>query len=364
MTTDISRVAPAGGRLRWIDAARGAGIALVVAGHVLGALVTSGLVARDGFAQAQVDFLYAFHMPLFFVLSGLLAPRASRGRLPGAVAAKARTLLWPYLLWSGLLIALHAAASPVANHPVAAGAILQVAWQPVQHLWFLYVLLLLSLGWTLLTAAGLRPLALLAAATVAHFLPGRADLGAWGSGYLIATHAVWFAAGATAGAGAATEFARRVPRPVAASLLLLAAVAVASTAGWTTAPPGNLPSDLAALAAAMAGATAVILLASRAASAAEPGMAVQALVALGRSSLAIYLLHPLVAAAVRVLLLRTAGLREPALHFAVETALGLLLPLAIERAALVSGAAWLFRWPSRRAPGARVSAAVSVAQGV
>lgn len=49
-----------GGRLEWIDAARGIGIIAVVVGHVW----TRG---------ALRDAMYSFHMPLFFLLSGLLS---------------------------------------------------------------------------------------------------------------------------------------------------------------------------------------------------------------------------------------------------------------------------------------------------
>lgn len=51
---------PAGGRLEWIDVARGLGIIAVVIGHVW----TRGPLR---------DAMYSFHMPLFFLLSGLLA---------------------------------------------------------------------------------------------------------------------------------------------------------------------------------------------------------------------------------------------------------------------------------------------------
>nr|WP_087573003.1 acyltransferase family protein [Sphingomonas sp. CDS-1] len=51
---------PGGGRLEWIDVARGIGIVAVVVGHVW---------TRGGLRDA----MYSFHMPLFFLLSGLLS---------------------------------------------------------------------------------------------------------------------------------------------------------------------------------------------------------------------------------------------------------------------------------------------------
>ncbi len=60
----------AGQRLAWLDAAKGLGIILVVIGHVW----TRGPVR---------DAIYAFHMPLFFLLAGYAAqPRRPREAIP------------------------------------------------------------------------------------------------------------------------------------------------------------------------------------------------------------------------------------------------------------------------------------------
>lgn len=75
-------------RLDWIDVARGIGIVAVVVGHVW----TRGPLR---------DAIYAFHMPLFFLLSGLLSR-------PAPVAAFARRQLAgqmrPYAIFLTLLI--------------------------------------------------------------------------------------------------------------------------------------------------------------------------------------------------------------------------------------------------------------------
>ena len=79
------------GRLRWLDAARGIGIALVLLGHS---------PAVRGTLQTLV---YAFHMPLFFFVSGYAAS-ASRLEVPfrSYLATQARRLLVPYFAFSAL----------------------------------------------------------------------------------------------------------------------------------------------------------------------------------------------------------------------------------------------------------------------
>lgn len=84
-----ARVPPAG-RFPWVDHLKALGILLVVAGHCR-------------LSQEQHRWIYAFHMPLFFMLSGFLLS-------PGAFAVSARSFfmrrVWKLLKlygWFGLL---------------------------------------------------------------------------------------------------------------------------------------------------------------------------------------------------------------------------------------------------------------------
>ena len=80
--------AQGGGRLEWIDVARGIGIIAVVAGHVW----TKGPFR---------DALYSFHMPLFFLLSGML----SRPQPPERFALRQlSSQMRPYAAFLALLI--------------------------------------------------------------------------------------------------------------------------------------------------------------------------------------------------------------------------------------------------------------------
>lgn len=75
------------GRIAWIDRARAIGIALVVLGHVH---------LCDVPGQAALRMIYAFHMPLFFFLSGLLDKRRSPAE---TFRRSLQQLLIPYALW-------------------------------------------------------------------------------------------------------------------------------------------------------------------------------------------------------------------------------------------------------------------------
>jgi fucose 4-O-acetylase-like acetyltransferase len=144
-------IAPSGptGREAWIDVAKGMAIILVVLGHVGGGLLEQNLLQPAAWWQAGYEWVYLFHMPVFFFLSGWLArkrhplpPRQSLGRY-------AATLLYPYFVWGLLTWFFHLGGDAIGatNYPTS-------KWVPVQMLydaqagpWFLYVLFIIHVLW-------------------------------------------------------------------------------------------------------------------------------------------------------------------------------------------------------------------------
>jgi len=73
------------GRIEWIDMAKGIGMLLVIVGHYYYT------------PQPVVDFIYLFHMPLFFFLSGILFNKDISFRT--FLKKKGRTLVIPYMFF-------------------------------------------------------------------------------------------------------------------------------------------------------------------------------------------------------------------------------------------------------------------------
>jgi polysaccharide biosynthesis protein PslL len=121
-----------------IDVARGLGILLVVLGH-------NPVVSRPVKGEL-FELVFSFHMPLFFVLSGLFFdPTRS---LRETLSTRADALLKPYAvtLAAVLLLGLGAGVSTpkqLVGAVYGAGALLPEAWIP---LWFLPHLFVLSLA--------------------------------------------------------------------------------------------------------------------------------------------------------------------------------------------------------------------------
>ncbi len=133
-------------RLGWVDYAKGMGIFLVVLGHALrafpDAIATSGIPA---YLKTLDVGIYSFHMPLFFILSGLFLPSSSSQSPQTFLTKKLATILYPYLLWSLLYGALKAFTSPDISIQADLLALHSIPWHPIEHYWFLCALFSYSL---------------------------------------------------------------------------------------------------------------------------------------------------------------------------------------------------------------------------
>ncbi len=136
-------------RLAWLDYAKAIGIILVVFGHASRSIGrTNGLVWSETL-QTLDDVIYAFHMPLFFLIAGFAAglQRAQDS------SSFLKSLFWgvavPYFVWSAVWIGLKVALPDAANVPLDISALGKILWQPVEHFWFLYHLFFIRAGWYL-----------------------------------------------------------------------------------------------------------------------------------------------------------------------------------------------------------------------
>lgn len=99
---------PASHRKRYIqiDYAKGLGILLVVLGHAIQEIHRKGV--NNDFIVTVLDWIYSFHMPLFFVLSGLgfnfKYCRQQTINCFEEIKSFSRRLLIPYCVWSGIYL--------------------------------------------------------------------------------------------------------------------------------------------------------------------------------------------------------------------------------------------------------------------
>ncbi|WP_431260923.1 acyltransferase family protein [Roseateles chitinivorans] len=317
-------------RSDWVDIAKGFGILLVVYGHVARGLVNGG-VAMDPVWFARVDSaIYGFHMPLFFLLSGWffvgsLTRRGPRDYLAGRVA----TVLYPYVLWSLLQGGIELLMSRWTSKPVTLAEVLALGWTPRAQFWFLYALFLMSL--LAVVMCWRRPKAGVAALTLTGAVLMALQQRDWPMpAALVASHLLYFAAGAWLGA--------RGLGTAAVTRLALAGMVAGAVATVTLLPLGLGEPKLLKLATATLGLSAVCALSI---GLATEGRARQ-MAALGRASMAIFLAHILVASGVRIMLIKGFGITAAWPHLIVGVAAGVLLPWWFWRAAQGRAAMALF----------------------
>lgn len=130
------------GRLGWVDYARGLAILLVVYRHTMVGLIRSGLNVPYQLFSIQ-EFLLNVRMPVFFVLSGVFLARAYEKRpVLKVFKKKVNTLLYPYLLWSVILISIQILLNKYTNSNRTAHDYLYIITQPreLDHMWYLLAL--------------------------------------------------------------------------------------------------------------------------------------------------------------------------------------------------------------------------------
>ena len=129
-----------------VDIARGIGILFVVLGHAIKQTEVSA-----GWIRVLTYFIYSFHMPLFFCLSGFVSAKIltmNRQQRLHYIGDRAWRLLIPYFVIGLIYIPVKLKFSAAAVKPFTVSDIpkLFIGQNPDVSLWFLYVLFIIELA--------------------------------------------------------------------------------------------------------------------------------------------------------------------------------------------------------------------------
>ena len=131
-------------RESWLDGLKGFAILLVILGHVL-----SGYMDAETFPEASRSFyhvrtwIYSFHMPLFFLLSGYTFTLAyyPEGRLRRrGFRDQMINLFWTYTLFALLQWLVKILVPQAVNEAYTAQTLKNMYLEPLGNFWYLYVL--------------------------------------------------------------------------------------------------------------------------------------------------------------------------------------------------------------------------------
>lgn len=306
------------GRLGWVDAARGIGIVLVVFGHVWRGLWNAGILG-DETLYGQIDAgIYLFHMPLFFLVSGLFFEKSVRrdGAI-GSILKRCETLLYPLLLWSWITACFLLLAGSLASRvPITLTEAILYPFPPKDIFWFLWALFVIQAVCALLVRSSTSAFIALyllsfAVAALVPMLAGAdllhgaaANLPIFLTGVLLTRLDLFrVKPSAPIGIAGALAFAASLYAAVVFGLqpgVLGTACSLIATLGFCAAIYGFAPT--------------------------VPRRPMAWVSHLGTISMAIYVMHVIPGAATRIVMVRL-GVESVGLHLLAGTALGVFLPV-------------------------------------
>lgn len=335
-------------RLEWVDYARGIAILLVVYRHSLVGLKRAGTEVSAGLYAVQ-EFLYNVRMPVFFVLSGIfLAGSLLKYSSKTVAGKKAATLLYPYFIWSVLLISLQWLLADYTNSDRTARDYLYILIQPreLDHMWYLLALFNTSILYILLHPLfSQRPLLHLILATGLHFLSFY--LGPWSFFSDIAYHYIFLLCGVLV-AGYVKKWDTLPVRKIILFLVILLPVFIAGQLYWLRSTGTDYTTEnwweLGPFLLIILVACIVYYLVSRLLQ--NWGKA-KWLEVVGKHSLYIYILHIHVIAFIRIVAIKLIHLHDARIILAISMVLGILIPIWLYKMTVRLGWNFLFSAPQK-----------------
>lgn len=131
--------------MKWIDVAKGMAIISVVIGHVVSSYQSSGLYMSSHLFQFSHHFVYSFHMALFMLVSGLLFSYAPKRKPDGVILQKIINYGIPYVTFSFVWWIMKCILASHTNTPVSIEDILLIPLYPISFMWYIYALLLMQI---------------------------------------------------------------------------------------------------------------------------------------------------------------------------------------------------------------------------
>ncbi|MFK3844657.1 acyltransferase family protein [Stenotrophomonas sp. NPDC078853] len=323
--------------VEWIDCAKGLGILLVVYGHVARGLVSSKIMADDIVFRSIDAIIYAFHMPLFFFVSGIffISSLERRGR-GGLFLNKIDTILYIYAIWSIIQGSIEVALSSVTNGHATWMDVAKSLWEPRGQFWFLFALFFIFCISIIIyrrdrTSSALLALALGTSVYFSQKLYSPAPT----LGY-ITSNFVFFAIGV-----AFNKWGPRFEKMVTARLIFYVALFVATQALiylMTGVERGQ--ADLRSLTLALLGIASTLSISVLAARSQQ-----RWLITVGAMSMSIFLMHIIAGSGARVILSRYAGISNEYIHLVVGFGFAVMVPIVAVKLLPRMGLGFLFGPP-------------------
>jgi fucose 4-O-acetylase-like acetyltransferase len=128
----------------WINLARGIIIIMVVYRHAFEGLRNSGLdLSPYYYYEILNKLMYTFRMPLFFMISGILLNLSLKKLgLKDYLVKRAQYILYPYLVWTIIQVSLQNLLPQFVNEKASWSTYLSIIYNPreIEQFWYLHAL--------------------------------------------------------------------------------------------------------------------------------------------------------------------------------------------------------------------------------
>ena len=319
------------------DVARALGIILVVFGHALRGLVSGGHVDPTGWSHSVDYFIYTFHMPLFFVVSGYFFRTGGGDTFASKILWN---LAYPYILWTLIQgsVQILLANSGSVNGSLTIADLSQILWKPIGQFWFLYAMFFVQII-AFLSRNHCKNLSATIMAFIGFlvsffFLPGTFTLVFYGLAYFLL--GIYFHD---------QNIFEKVRSSASRVAILLAGGIAAAILCYKLGVPEKMP-----IAAALLLVPGLIGLCYALSGAIKGTILAKGLVLIGQSSMGIYILHILTIGVVRIVLLRVFNVTDPFVLLTSLTVIAVLVPVALQQVAVRLGIEKYLGLPSSANP--------------
>jgi fucose 4-O-acetylase-like acetyltransferase len=326
--------------IEWVDYAKGIGIFLVVLGHVLGGLRDSSILEASELLNFIVRWIYSFHMPLFFFISGLFVQRSLSKAFPDFVGSKLAVIVYPYFVWSVLQSLLQIIGSQYTNHKLSLSNIWKIVYDPVMQFWFLYTLFIILLVYGVASKLKVSPVIFFISSIIIYYLYRLGvNFGDWTVWQHVMDCGIYFSLGVVV----STSGLMLVADKMNTYLLLLInlsgyfAVAIGVTFQLNQ---NHLVSPILAFIGINASIAMAILLSRL--------NVANFIKKWGLLSLEIFLAHLVFAALFRIVLQKIFNFTEPITHILLGTIIGIYAPIALDTICRRVGFKYMFTLRYRR----------------
>lgn len=305
-------------RTEWVDYAKAIGIILVVYGHVARGVKEAGYELSESLFTLADSIIYSFHMPLFFFLSGLFFYQSYLKRgFYNLTLNKIDTIVYPYILWTMIQGGIGVFLSKYTNSNTTLQEVFSF-WQPFAQFWFLYTLFMIFVLCGLIYKVWPKRLSILLLFFCALLYVERSYVPNIPALFYVAGSIVFFIFGIVFSDYRCSFLLRDRSMLFATTILFIASQYwFHSYLGKTFVDKGVESLFVAVLSILFVSCLSIHL-------SQKPN---RAIVFIGTSSMAIYVMHILAGSGARVILGKIFGVTSTFLHIGLGVATGILLPL-------------------------------------